>query len=186
MNEILLRNIELKDLASYRYWKDPAHEHHRYNGPYFKRMSGPELDDFIDELASRLRDHAADALPGRKMVVDLWTDDLIGEVNWYWKSEETRWMEVGLVIFDNRYWGKGLGASILVRWMDELFERFPDLVRLGLTTWSGNARMMHLATKVGLVQEACYRKARIVDDEYYDSLSYGILREEWQALGHGR
>ena len=29
-------------------------------------------------------------------------------------------------------------------------------------------------------KEAEYRKARIVNGEYYDSVSYGILKEEWQ------
>jgi putative hydrolase of HD superfamily len=38
----------------------------------------------------------------------------------------------------------------------------PKLVRLGLDTWSGNVRMMRLAEKLGFVQEACFRMARIV------------------------
>jgi len=113
-------------------------------------------------------------------VVDDVTDELIGEVNWYWKSEEPLWMEVGVVIFNEAYWGRGIGAVVLGRWMDEIFHGFPQLVRLGLTTWSGNARMMGLAEKIGLRKEAVYRKARIVDHEYYDSVSYGILREEWE------
>jgi putative hydrolase of HD superfamily len=50
-----------------------------------------------------------------------------------------------------------------------------------MTTWSGNTRMMHLAEKLGFVKEAVYRKARIVNGIYYDSVSYGILREEWYA-----
>jgi len=40
--------------------------------------------------------------------------------------------------------------------------------------------MMNLAEKLGFVLEARYRKARIVEDQYYDSISYGILREEWE------
>jgi putative hydrolase of HD superfamily len=27
-----------------------------------------------------------------------------------------------------------------------------------------------------------YRKARIVDGKHYDSVSYGILREEWEEI----
>jgi len=42
--------------------------------------------------------------------------------------------------------------------------------------------MMNLAEKLGLEKEAVYRKARIVDKQYYDSISYGILKEEWQAI----
>lgn len=50
---------------------------------------------------------------------------------------------------------------------------------IGSVTWSGNLRMMRLAEKLGLKKEAVYRKARIVDRTYYDSVSYGILRDEW-------
>lgn len=40
--------------------------------------------------------------------------------------------------------------------------------------------MMKLAEKLGLEKEAEYRKARIVDGKYYDSISYGILKEDWE------
>lgn len=39
--------------------------------------------------------------------------------------------------------------------------------------------MMKLATKLGFQEEACFRKARIVKGEYFDSIGYGILREEF-------
>ena len=182
MNGIAFRDIELRDLAQYRHWKHPDREHHKFNGPYFRKDSEAELDARMHELASRLRNGEREALTDRRLVVDDVTDELIGEVNWYWKSEETLWMEVGVVIFNEAYWGRGIGAVVLGRWMDEIFRGFPQLVRLGLTTWSGNTRMMRLAEKIGLRKEAVYRKARIVDHEYYDSVSYGILREEWEDL----
>lgn len=39
--------------------------------------------------------------------------------------------------------------------------------------------MIRLAAKLGFQEEARFRKARIVNGEYYDGLGYGILREEW-------
>jgi putative hydrolase of HD superfamily len=91
-------------------------------------------------------------------------------------------MEVGIVIFNENYWGNGIGYKALKLWIDEIFTENPKLIRLGLSTWSGNLRMMRLAEKLGLKKEAVYRKARIVDNQYYDSVSYGILKEEWQML----
>ncbi len=38
-----------------------------------------------------------------------------------------------------------------------------------------------LAEKLGFVEEARFRKARVVQGEEYDSLGFGVLREEWQA-----
>jgi RimJ/RimL family protein N-acetyltransferase len=40
--------------------------------------------------------------------------------------------------------------------------------------------MMALAQKLGFQQEACIRRARIIKGCYYDSVAYGILREEWR------
>jgi putative hydrolase of HD superfamily len=45
--------------------------------------------------------------------------------------------------------------------------------------------MMRLAEKLGFLQEACYRQARIVEGKYYDSVGYGILRTEWNLTYPG-
>lgn len=62
---------------------------------------------------------------------------------------------------------------------DFLFRALPAIARLDLRTWSGNRAMMRLAEKLGYREEARFRQARIVGDEYYDGLGYGVLREEW-------
>lgn len=41
---------------------------------------------------------------------------------------------------------------------------------------------MRLAEKLGYRQEACFRKARIIEGQYFDSVGYGILCEEWEKL----
>ncbi len=41
--------------------------------------------------------------------------------------------------------------------------------------------MMKLATKLGFRLEGRFRRARIVNGQHFDSMQYGILREEWQA-----
>lgn len=41
--------------------------------------------------------------------------------------------------------------------------------------------MMALARKLGFTEEARFRKARIVNGEYFDGMGYGILRKEWDA-----
>ena len=56
----------------------------------------------------------------------------------------------------------------------------PAIARLDLRTWSGNRGMMRLAEKLGYVEEARFRKARIVKGQFYDGMGYGVLREEWE------
>ena len=174
---IELIKLELKDLEKYHYWKLPFHKYHDFNGPYFTKRTEKEVDIFIEKTKKELLKNILDSKS--KLITK--NDKIIGEVSWYWKSEETNWLEIGIVIFDEKYWNKGIGFIALKKWITYLFASKKEIVRLGFTTWSGNIGMMKLAEKLKFKKEAQYRKARIVKGKYYDSVSYGILREEWEA-----
>ena len=177
---LIIRELEMKDLNDYIFWNHPSREFHKFNGPYYRRKNEEELRKYIEEIKELLLKGESNVFKNKKIIANKDTDEIIGQVNWYWKSEETLWMEVGIVIFNEEYWGKGIGYKALIMWIDDIFNEKTKLVRLGLSTWSGNLRMMHLAEKLGFIKEAVYRKARIVNNEYYDAISYGILKEEWE------
>lgn len=179
---ITLRKIHQEDLTAYKHWKMPGHKYHDFNGPYFKKSSAEEVDSDVASMFAKLAKGEVDPFAKKKIITNE-QEDMIGEVSWYWKSEETLWLEIGVVIFDEKYWGKGIGEQSLRLWIQEIFESKSEIVRLGLSTWSGNLGMIKLAEKLGLKKEAEYRMARIVNGEHYDSISYGILREEWNTLG---
>ncbi len=40
--------------------------------------------------------------------------------------------------------------------------------------------MIKVAKRIGMQEEARIRKARMVEDKYYDAIKMGILREEWE------
>ena len=40
--------------------------------------------------------------------------------------------------------------------------------------------MMRVAEKLGFQKEAQIRKVRYYNGKYYDSMKYGILRDEWK------
>ncbi|MDD2917069.1 MAG: GNAT family protein [Candidatus Gracilibacteria bacterium] len=180
--ELILRELQLDDLNDYLKYTHPSREYRKYNGPYFKQETEEELGELIERYREKLNQGEHNVLRNKKLIVNKATDEIIGEVNWYWKSEETLWMELGIVIFNEKYWGQGIGYIALKMWISEKFKEDPRLVRLGLTTWSGNIGMMKLSEKLGFKKEAVYRKARIVNGEYFDSVSYGILREEWEQI----
>ncbi|OOF03880.1 hypothetical protein BZG80_09035 [Salinivibrio sp. MA440] len=102
----------------------------------------------------------------------------VGYVTYYWEDKRTRWLEVGITIFDPACWGKGTGRQALTLWIDQLFAR-QAVNRIGLTTWSGNIGMMRCARALGMREEGRLRAVRYYQGEYYDSLRYGVLREEW-------
>lgn len=175
---IQLRKLTLHDLEEYEYWKLPKHKYHELNGPYFKKKNVTEVKEQIQAIRN-------DFLQGKPVldnvrIISNGVNELIGEVSWYWRSKETNWLEIGIVIFDEQFWGKGIGAIALELWIDEVFKQKPELVRIGLTTWSGNQGMIQLAKKLGMKEEARYRNARILNGKYFDSVSYGILKDEWE------
>lgn len=174
---ISIRSISLNDLKAYEHWSQPMHAYHSLNGPYYAKKSADDVSIYIHELQQKIQ-RGGDALPNKKMIVDP-NNNLIGEVSYHWRSIETNWMEIGIVIFDESYWGRGLGEQSLKLWITELFREHTEIARIGLSTWSGNTGMIKLAAKLGMRQEACYQNARIVNGQYYDSVSYGLLREEW-------
>ena len=114
---IILRELELKDLEDYLYWNHPSREFHKFNGPYYGSDSEEELRKSVEDLKLLLLKGEKSVLKNKKIIADKDTDDIIGTVNWYWKSQETLWMEVGIVIFNDEYWGHGIGCKALKMWI---------------------------------------------------------------------
>lgn len=178
---VALRDMRLDDLGRYAHWMEPHQRWHQLDGPYYPPAAGDRL---ARKIARERKEIVSGDLPDPRrslVIVDQATDTLNGHVTWYWQSEETHWLSVGIGLYDPELWGQGLGYEALGLWGDYLFAAMPELARLDLRTWSGNAGMMGLATKMGFREEARFRKARIVDGTYYDGLGYGMLREEWSA-----
>jgi len=178
-NNVYLREILLSDLSSYKQLIQSNQKYHSFNGPYYRKLSSDEIDDLMIEYTRKL-ENGINPLEHKKLIVNRADEQLIGEVNWYWKSIETNWLEVGVVVFNEKYWGQGIGKIVLPLWINDIFSKFPFLVRIGLSTWSGNLRMIKLAERLGLKKEAEYKNARIVDGQYFDSLSYGIQKNDWE------
>ncbi len=177
---VTLRDWTLADLSPYAAWHTPGQEWQQLSGPYYPQPTPEELATKLQRVRARVEESRW-AVPRLVLpVVDVTHDQLIGEVSRYWQSEETDWLSVGIVIFDPENRRQGYGYEALGLWSDYLFRELPNIPRLDMRTWSGNRGMMRLAEKLGYVQEACFRRARIVDGEYFDGLGYGVLREEWE------
>lgn len=178
----VLRDIRPEDIDQIYYWKYEAddREHLNWNGPY-KPLDPLTIEEYRD--LPRYKESLAlvgTDLPRTELVIEI-DGELKGTVGRYWVAEVTNWFEIGIAIYDSRYWSNGYGSEAFHMWIDYLFTHM-DTVRLGIGTWSGNERMINLAARCGMMEEARVRKARIVRGEYYDAIKMGILREEWEAL----
>lgn len=175
---IRLKTLESTDLADL--WRIA----YSTPKPAWKALDAPYFQDYkMYSEAALFEEEQGNRFVNNPNRLGIFQDGrLVGTVSRYWECQETRWMELGLAIYQEEDWGTGLGTSALKQWLSQTFQDFPDLERLGLTTWSGNASMMALAEKIGLRQEARIRKVRYYQGVYYDSVKYGVLRDEWEQL----
>lgn len=200
---VVLRPWRSEDLPLYREWLRPHHEWHLWDGPYYARPTDEQADAAVARQARAIAEAAsaqstvqaaatsqgappvADAesgtgLPPHSLVVARGADGaFLGTVTWYWESEETEWARVGIVLHDPASRGTGAGTAALGLWTTLLFES-TGWRRLDLATWSGNHAMVRVAERLGFTLEGRFREARVVRGEVYDSLVYGVLREEWR------
>ncbi len=168
-----MNESELKYLYDALYQvKNP--EWKKWDAPYLKQEL-ISYKEFKEKWMERLKDPSPEFLA---IKID---EELIGTVHFYWEHEPSHWLEAGILIFHPHYWNGGYGTEALALWVEELFYRFQHIPRVGLTTWSGNKRMIRSAEKIGMQLEGRLRKCRFYNGEYYDTIRMGVLREEWQS-----
>ena len=169
-----IQKNDLRKLYDIEYSSDKP-KWKEYDAPYFDDFSFKTYDEFI--LSKEV-----DFFLGKRVKGIYFNDVLIGIVSKYWEDEKTRWLEVGIVIFDDNFWNKGIGSKALLLWIEEIFDTEENLEHIGLTTWSGNFGMMKCSEKVGMTLEGRIRKVRYYKNKFYDSIKYGILKDEWKKL----
>lgn len=170
-----LKSIKEKDLREWweiSYGPKGDQKWMVYNCPYF---NNPRLswNEFLKTSQKYLIQPTL-----AKLIVQ--NDRIIGMVSAHWEDGVLKqWLEVGLVLYDSTNWNQGVGTYIMKHWITEMFGQFSHVQRVGFTTWSGNPSMQVLGDKLGMSKEGVIRKVRYWQGNYYDSIKYGILREEW-------
>ncbi|KAF1296757.1 GNAT family acetyltransferase [Enterococcus sp. JM4C] len=173
-NHLFLKTIEEKDLRII--WEisfGPKADlvWMKFNGPYFNDPVQTWVE-FSNGYGKSLINNSM----SKAIVVD---EKIIGLVTAYWEDANLKqWLDVGILIYDSNVWGHGIGSKALSLWLKELFAQFAYLPHIGFTTWSGNQGMQKIGEKCGMKKEAVIRKVRFLNGQYYDSIKYGILREE--------
>ncbi len=177
--KINIRPWQIKDIDPYVYWQQPNHKWQQLDGPYYPKSTPEQVERLAVKIKHKIENN--EPIPQRYVIANASADEMVGTVTWYWESQETNWLSVGIVVFDESNWGQGIGCEALGLWSQHLFDTMPELVRLDLRTWSGNIGMMKLAEKCGYQEEARFRMARIVNGDYFDGMGYGVLRTEWNS-----
>jgi RimJ/RimL family protein N-acetyltransferase len=90
-------------------------------------------------------------------------------------------IELGIMVGDREYWGRGYGREAVNLLLHYGFH-YLDARRIALTTHAKNQRAICCYLACGFVEEGRPRKVVWIEGEYTDLVQMSILREEWQAL----
>jgi RimJ/RimL family protein N-acetyltransferase len=175
--KVILRAVEPEDLPELFHLiygeGDALPEWKNWDAPYFPHPK-PNYKAYVKGTEKKIKE----GRDNQRMAIVV-NETIIGTVTYYWENRDTKWLEAGIGIYRPEYWNGGYGTEALALWVEHLFATL-DIPRVGITTWSGNERMMKAAEKIGMVLEGRLRKCRYYNGEYYDSIRMGVLREEWE------
>ena len=90
-------------------------------------------------------------------------------------------LELGIMIGDRAYWGRGYGREVIKLLLAYGF-RYLGARRIELTTHAKNERALRCYVACGFVEEGRPRKVIWIEGDYVDLVNMSILREEWQAI----
>ncbi len=89
--------------------------------------------------------------------------------------------ELGIVIGDKAYWGKGYGREAVNLLVGYAFHHW-NVHRVWLRTNSGNERAIRAYLACGFVEEGRLREHEWNNGRFVDTVMMGILRREWEKI----
>ncbi len=107
-------------------------------------------------------------------------DLLIGNCSLYNLDTKNRSAELGIVIGEKPYWGKGYGSDATCLILRFAFMEL-NLNRISLSVFGFNERAVRAYEKVGFVHEGIARQAVFREGRYHDLYLMAVLRDEWSV-----
>lgn len=183
---ICLRDMVESDIEDYVRWFTAETEWSKTDAPW----EAVESDEEAERASWQKYYESVKELPDdvRRWKFEIeWNGRHIGWVSSYSIDENYRWIgkteegrtvhrAVGIDICESDVWGNGIGTNALRAFINYNFESGEN--ELYTQTWSGNARMIRCAEKLGF--QECNRNigTREVDGQKYDGLTFRLKREK--------
>ena len=184
-DNIILRDMIESDIEDYVRWFTVEREWENWDAPWEKEETFEETErKKWTEYYESVKDRTDDTLRWKFEIE--WNGRHIGWVSSYCIDENFEWVgkikdcqtvyrAIGIDICESDLWGSGIGTNALRAFVKYYFEN--GVNELYTQTWSGNARMVSCAEKLGFV--ACDRDVDIreVDGQKYDRLTFRIKND---------
>jgi len=89
--------------------------------------------------------------------------------------------DIGIMIGEKRFWGKGIGSETISLLSDYAFNEL-SLRKLTGGAMSSNKPMLNIFDRLGFVKEGVRRKQDRVGSAFVDHILFGCFRDEFKSL----
>ncbi len=180
---IRLRPVEVGDAEAILAWLNDTEITKNFAG-FGKAISLDEERAFLARMATSAEDRLFAIVPNdpptpgleapiRPMLPILGT---VGIHRIYWPARNAR---LGIMIGARDHQGRGLGQEALRLIIAYAFKTL-DLHKIWLVHYADNARMRHVAGKLGMSLEGVLRDEYFHAGRYHDMVRHALLRPDWE------
>lgn len=176
---VLLRDPLPSDADSRIRWLTVETEWEKWDAPWERstKISPGRIEEVRRAIIAGA--NSPQQIPREKLFIQLIDGPLLGWVVQYQHDVSARSVCIGIDICESGNWGHGLGTEALQLWINYLFQTM-DLEWIGMSTWSGNERMVRVAQKCGFHEDERISGAREVRGKKYDLVRFSLLKNEWE------
>lgn len=132
----------------------------------------------IESLHAYVQNKINDSNVALFAICDIETKQHIGNVKLDFLDEKAMVSELGILIGDKAFWGKGIANEACKLAMSYGFEKM-NLRKIYLSVYESNPAAKKVYEKLGFILEGTLRKHVCIEDQYYDKHLMGIFKEEF-------
>ena len=168
-----LRAVERRDLREIMKWVNDR-EVTKYLSDFLYPVSRVEEEKFFLERVMRSNDTE------KNMVMETKEGIYLGQISLHKIDWKNRNAELGIVIGNKEYWGKGYGTDAIKTLLAHAFNQM-NLYKVYLRVFEYNQRGIRCYEKCGFKEEGRLRKGQFYNGKYYDVILMGILKDEFES-----
>ncbi|HZK12571.1 MAG TPA: GNAT family protein [Atribacterota bacterium] len=168
-----LRALERKDLEEIMKWVNDR-EVTKYLSAFLYPVSWAEEEKFLERAMNHYDTE-------KNLVIETKEIEYIGQISLHKIDWKNRNAELGIVIGDKEYWGKGYGSDAINTLLNHAFNQM-NLNKVYLRVFDYNQRGIRCYKKCGFKEEGRLRKGQFYGGKYYDVILMGILKDEFESI----
>lgn len=169
----------------------PFDEHHLHSGDYMSWLRDYEVIKTINRLDyltpvsfAEVKQYCETVMQSTSdifMAINAKDKDIfIGTIRVSRLSWVTGIADVGILIGDKDYWGKGIATDAIATIGQHLFDRL-GMRKLTAGLMDINPSMLRVFEKLGFQKEGVFRKHDLFEGAYVDHIHMGCFKEEFRS-----